>query len=78
MTQSFRILGYVPVRSLQTENAEHNTFTIFGGQRAISVSATTTAEKNLWMAELSKASAEIKHRPHVQLLIGSLKNCSKL
>lgn len=77
MTQAFRILGYVPVRSLQTENNEHNAFTIFGGQRAITVSSTTTAEKTIWIAELSKASSEIKTRPHIQLLIGTLKNCSK-
>lgn len=51
---------------------------MFGGQRAITVSAGTTAEKILWLAELSKASTEIKSKPHVQLNIGTLKNCSKL
>lgn len=49
---------------------------IFGGQRAITVSAGTTAEKTLWLAELAKASSDAKTRPHVQLAMGSLKNCS--
>lgn len=78
VTQQFKILGHVPLRSLITENAEHNAFLIYGGQRAITVSAGTTAEKTLWLAELSKASAEIKSKPHVQLSLGTLKNCSKL
>lgn len=77
VTQAFKILGHVPVRSLLTENAEHNAFTIFGGQRAITVSSSTTAEKTLWLAELAQASADIKSRPHVQLPLGSLKNCSE-
>lgn len=76
VNQLFKILGHVPVRSLLTENAEHNTFIIFGGQRAITVSTSTTAEKILWLAELSKASTDIKSRPHIQLALGSLKNCS--
>lgn len=77
MNQLFKILGHVPLRSLLTENAEHNTFIIFGGQRAITVSAGTTAEKILWLAELAKASNDIKCKPHVQLSFGTLKNCSK-
>lgn len=64
------------MRSLLTENAEHNAFVIFGGQKAITVSAGTTAEKTLWLAELSKAAADIKTRPHLQLSMGGLKNCS--
>lgn len=79
VSQQFKILGHVPVRSLLTENAEHNTFIIFGGQSAITVSAGTTAEKTLWLAELSKATADIKTKPpsSTQLTYGSLKNCSK-
>jgi len=78
LDQSFRILGHVPVRSLLTENAEHNTFSIFGGQCAITVSAGTTAEKTLWLAELSKAAADIKNRPpNMQLQLTTLKNCSE-
>lgn len=50
---------------------------IYGGQKVITVSAGTTAEKTLWLAELSKASAEIKSKPHVQLSLGTLKNCSE-
>lgn len=76
VNQLFKILGHVPVRSLLTENAEHNTFIIFGGQRAITVSTGTTAEKTLWLAELSKASMDIKSKPHIQLSFGTLKNCS--
>ncbi|XP_059620168.1 FERM, ARHGEF and pleckstrin domain-containing protein 2 isoform X2 [Phlebotomus argentipes] len=76
VNQTFKILGHVPLRSLLTENAEHNAFVIFGGQRAITVSAGTTAEKTLWLAELAKASTDAKMRPHVQLAMGSLKNCS--
>ncbi|KAH8418522.1 hypothetical protein KR009_011306, partial [Drosophila setifemur] len=77
LDQNFRILGHVPVRSLLTENAEHNTFSIFGGQCAITVSAGTTAEKTLWLAELSKAATDIKNRPpNMQLQLTTLKNCS--
>uniref|UniRef100_A0A1B0DHU2 DH domain-containing protein n=1 Tax=Phlebotomus papatasi TaxID=29031 RepID=A0A1B0DHU2_PHLPP len=76
VNQTFKVLGHVPLRSLLTENAEHNAFVIFGGQRAITVSAGTTAEKTLWLAELAKASSDAKTRPHVQLAMGSLKNCS--
>lgn len=77
VNQAFKILGHVPVRSMLTENSEHNAFVIFGGQRAITVSAGTTAEKTLWLAELAKAASDIKGRPHVQLSMGTLKNCSK-
>lgn len=76
VNQQFKVLGHVPLRSLITENAEHNGFMIFGGQKVITVSAGTTAEKTLWLAELAKASAEIKSKPHVQLSLGTLKNCS--
>lgn len=75
--QNFRILGHVPVRSLLTENAEHNTFSIFGGQCVITVSAGTTAEKTLWLAELSKSAADIRNKPPTQLTLASLKNCSE-
>lgn len=73
----FKILGHVPVRSLLTENAEHNAFMIFGGHRAITVSTGMTAEKIVWLAELAKASADSKSKPHVQLALGTLKNCSE-
>lgn len=76
--QSFHILGHVPVRSLLTENAEQNMFSIFGGQSAIAVSATTTAEKTLWLAELAKAAADLKSKPHTQLTLTNLKNCCKM
>lgn len=77
VNQQFKVLGHVPLRSLITENAEHNTFLIYGGQRAITVSASTTAEKTLWLAELSRASTDIKSKPHVQLSLGALNHCSK-
>lgn len=77
LNQTFKVLGHVPVRSMQTENSEHNAFVIFGGQRAITVSATTTAEKTLWVAELARAATDIKGKPHAHLSIGSLKNCSE-
>lgn len=77
VNQQFRILGHVPLRSLMTENGEQNIFIIYGGQKAITVSAGTTAEKTLWLAELAKATTEIKSKPHVQLSLGTLKNCSK-
>lgn len=73
---TFKVLGHIAVRSLLTENSEHNAFVIFGGQKSITVSAGTTAEKNLWLAELSHAAQEIKNRPHCQLTITGLKNCS--
>lgn len=76
VNQSFKILGHVPVRSLLTENAEHNAFVIFGGSKAITVSASTTLEKSLWLNELTKAATELKTKPHVQLSFGTLKNCS--
>uniref|UniRef100_A0A336MRQ7 CSON005388 protein n=2 Tax=Culicoides sonorensis TaxID=179676 RepID=A0A336MRQ7_CULSO len=76
VTQTFKVLGHVPLRSLLTENSEHNAFIIFGGQRSITVSAGTTAEKVLWLEELQKVAANIKQKPQTQLTIGSIKNCS--
>ena len=76
VTQTFKVLGHVPVRSLLTENAEHNAFIIFGGQRSITVSAGTTAEKTLWLDELTKAAAAIKYKAQTQLTFGSIKNCT--
>lgn len=77
--QSFKVLGHVPVRSLLTENAEHNAFVIFGGGISITVSAGTTFEKNLWMDELQKAAASLKYRtPQFQSGFSGIKCCSKL
>lgn len=76
VTQTFKILGHVPCRSLLTENSEHNAFMVFGGQRAITVSAGTTAEKTLWLDELIKTSNNLKYKPQTQLTFGSIKNCT--
>lgn len=77
--QSFKVLGHVPVRSLLTENAEHNAFAIFGGGISITVSAGTTFEKNLWMDELQKAAANLKYRaPQLQAGFSGMKCCSEL
>lgn len=59
---------------MQTENSEHNSFVIFGGHRMITVSAGTTAEKWLWLAELDKVR---KGKLDTQLEVGSLRNYSK-
>lgn len=76
VTQTFKVLGHVPVRSLLTENVEHNAFVIFGGQRSITVSAGTTAEKTIWLSDLQQAAANIKYKPQTQLTIGTIKSCS--
>ncbi|XP_049548934.1 FERM, ARHGEF and pleckstrin domain-containing protein 2 isoform X2 [Anopheles darlingi] len=76
VTQTFKVLGHVPVRSLLTENAEHNAFVIFGGQRALTVSAGTTIEKTLWLEELAKAANNLKYKPQTQLPIVSIKTCT--
>ncbi|XP_053661154.1 FERM, ARHGEF and pleckstrin domain-containing protein 2-like [Anopheles marshallii] len=76
VTQTFKVLGHVPVRSLLTENAEHNAFVIFGGQRAITVSAGTTVEKTIWLEELAKAANSLKYKPQTQLPIVSIKTCT--
>lgn len=77
--QSFKVLGHVPVRSLLTENAEHNAFVIFGGGISITVSAGTTFEKNLWMEELQKAATNLKYRaPQLQSGFTGMKCCSEL
>uniref|UniRef100_A0A2M4BAU9 FERM, ARHGEF and pleckstrin domain-containing protein 1 n=1 Tax=Anopheles marajoara TaxID=58244 RepID=A0A2M4BAU9_9DIPT len=76
VTQTFKVLGHVPVRSLLTENAEHNAFVIFGGQRALTVSAGTTIEKTLWLEELAKAANSLKYKPQTQLPIVSIKTCT--
>lgn len=76
--QTFKVLGHVPVRSLLTENAEHNAFVIFGGGISITVSAGTTFEKNLWMDELQQAAANLKYRaPQLQSVFSGMKCCSK-
>lgn len=76
-TQNFKVLGHVPVRSLLTENAEHNAFIIFGGQRLITVSAGTPTEKTLWLDELQTAAAALKYKPQLQTSFGGIKSCSK-
>jgi len=77
--QTFKVLGHVPVRSLLTENAEHNAFVIFGGGISITVSAGTTFEKNLWMEELQKAAARLKYKaPQLPSSFSGMKCCSKL
>lgn len=76
--QTFKVLGLVPIRSLLTENAEHNAFVIFGGGISITVSAGTTFEKNLWMEELQKAAANLKYKtPQLQAGLSGMKCCSK-
>lgn len=76
--QTFKVLGHLPVRSLLTENAEHNAFVIFGGGISITVSAGTTFEKNIWMDELQKAAANLKHKtPQLQSGFSGMKCCSK-
>lgn len=76
VTQTFKVLGHVPVRSMMTENAEHNAFVIFDGQRAITVSAGTTVEKTLWLDELAKAANSLTYKPQTQLPIVSIKTCT--
>ncbi|CRK98470.1 CLUMA_CG011827, isoform A [Clunio marinus] len=75
--QTFKVLGHVPVRSLLTENSEHNSFVIFGGGISITVSAGTTFEKNLWMEELQKAATSLKYRtPQLQTTFNGMKCCT--
>lgn len=57
---TFKVLGHVPVAALQTEQGEHNAFHIYGGARALTVSAGTTVEKQLWLAELAQAVLELR------------------
>lgn len=77
--QTFKVLGHVPVRSLLTENSEHNSFVIYGGGTSITVSAGTTCEKNLWLEELEKAATLLKYRaPQLQSGFNGIKCCSKL
>lgn len=73
LTQTFKVLGHVPVRSLLTENAEHNAFVIFGGQRSITVSAGTTAEKTLWLDELQRAATNLKQKTQLQIPFSGMK-----
>lgn len=77
LTQTFKVLGHVPVRSLLTENAEHNAFIIFGGQRSITVSAGTTMEKNLWLEELHRAATNLKQKTQLQISFSGMKCCSE-
>lgn len=76
--QTFKVLGHFPVRSLLTENSEHNSFVIYGGGVSINVSAATTFEKNLWMEELQKAASNLKYSvPQLQTGFTGLKRCSE-
>lgn len=76
--QTFKVLGHFPVRSLLTENSEHNSFIIYGGGVSINVSAGTTFEKNLWMEELQKAAMNLKYSvPQLQSGLTGLKHCSE-
>lgn len=76
--QTFKVLGHFPVRSLLTENSEHNSFVIYGGGVSINVSAATTFEKNLWMEELQKAASNLKYSvPQLAPGFTGLKRCSE-
>ncbi|XP_070498846.1 FERM, ARHGEF and pleckstrin domain-containing protein 2-like [Chironomus tepperi] len=74
--QTFKVLGHVPVRSLLTENGEHNSFTIFAGGISWTLSAGTTHEKNLWMDELQKAAANLKNKSPQLTGFSGIKCCT--
>lgn len=75
--QSFKVLGHVPVRSLLTENGEHNSFTIFAGGLSWTLSAGTTYEKNIWIEELKNAAANLKYKSPQLSGFSGIKCCSK-
>lgn len=75
--QTFKVLGHVPVRSLLTENGEHNSFTIFAGGLNWTLSAGTTYEKNIWIEELKNAAANLKYKSPQLSGFSGIKSCSK-
>jgi FERM, RhoGEF and pleckstrin domain protein 2 len=76
--QTFKVLGHVPVRSLLTENGEHNSFTIFAGGLHWTISAGTTYEKNIWIDELMNAASNLKYKSPLLTGVSGIKCCSEL
>lgn len=75
--QTFKVLGHIPVRSLLTENGEHNSFTIFAGGVSWTLSAGTTYEKNIWIDELKDAATNLKYKSPQLTGFSGIKCCSK-
>jgi FERM, RhoGEF and pleckstrin domain protein 2 len=76
--QTFKVLGHVPVRSLLTENGEHNSFTVYAGGISLTLSSGTPFEKTLWIEELQKAAANLKFKSPQLSGFNGIKCCCKL
>ncbi|KAK7864426.1 hypothetical protein R5R35_000466 [Gryllus longicercus] len=78
----FRVHGQLPLRGVLVEEAPDNrmgasfAFTIYGGNRALTVAASSQEEKDKWLEDLSVAVHAAKERGDNRLQYLSLKSCS--
>lgn len=78
----FRVHGQMPLRGVMVEESPENKmganycFTIYGGNRALTVAAGTQEEKDKWIEDLTVAIQAAKERGDNKLQYLSLKSCS--
>ncbi|XP_067014645.2 FERM, ARHGEF and pleckstrin domain-containing protein 1 [Anabrus simplex] len=78
----FRVHGQMPLRGVMLEEDPENRmganycFTIYGGNRALTVAAGSQEEKDKWIEDLSTAVQAAKERGDNKLQYLSLKSCS--
>ncbi|XP_049801238.1 FERM, ARHGEF and pleckstrin domain-containing protein 1 [Schistocerca nitens] len=78
----FRVHGQMPLRGVMVEESPENKmganycFTIYGGNRALTVAAGSQEEKDKWIEDLTVAIQAAKERGDNKLQYLSLKSCS--
>lgn len=77
----FKVHGLMPLRGVMVEEAEYKMganycFTIYGGNRALTVAASSQEEKDKWLEDLQTAINNVRDRGEDKLQYLSLKSCS--
>ncbi|KAJ1523396.1 hypothetical protein ONE63_001261 [Megalurothrips usitatus] len=77
----FKVHGLMPLRGVMVEEAEYKMganycFTIYGGNRALTVAASSQEEKDKWLEDLQTAIQNVRDGVEDKLQYLSLKSCS--
>ncbi|XP_026281304.1 FERM, ARHGEF and pleckstrin domain-containing protein 2 isoform X2 [Frankliniella occidentalis] len=77
----FKVHGLMPLRGVMVEEAEYKMganycFTIYGGNRALTVAASSQEEKDKWLEDLKSAIQNVRDCSEDKLQYLSLKSCS--
>ncbi|XP_034232731.1 FERM, ARHGEF and pleckstrin domain-containing protein 1-like isoform X2 [Thrips palmi] len=77
----FKVHGLMPLRGVMVEEAEYKMganycFTIYGGNRALTVAASSQEEKDKWLEDLQTAINNVRDRGEDKLQYLSLKSCN--